>query len=172
MDIKQFTEDTLAEIDRDLDVAMSGLTTEELNWRPTNEANPIGFTLWHMARAEDFWISGFALNQPQVFVQEGWSKKWGIPPEDTGGRYTKEQVDSFVAPRVDEIRQYERAVRKVTTDYLQTFDPGDFDFKPESNNPRHQGYNLGRMFGHILCELSQHLGHIRYLRGLQRGMNQ
>ncbi|MQF68777.1 DinB family protein [SAR202 cluster bacterium AD-804-J14_MRT_500m] len=172
MDIKQFTEDTFAEIDHDLDVAMDGLTTEELNWRPTDQANPIGFTLWHMARAEDFWINGFALQQTQVFVQEGWPEKWGIPAGDTGGGYTKEQVNSFATPDVNEIRQYERAVRKVTIDYLRGLGPADFDFKPESKNPRHQGYNIGRMFGHILCELSQHLGHIRYLRGLQRGINQ
>jgi len=171
MDINQYTADTLAEIDRDLDTALDGLTNAELDWRPTDQANPIGFTLWHLARAEDFWVSGFALKQTQVFSRDGWAQKWNIPPEDTGGRYTNEQVTAFVTPPVAEVRQFDRAVRKVTLDYLRTLQPADYDVQPETDIDRQRGYTIGRMFGHLLCELSQHIGHIRYLRGLQRGIN-
>ena len=30
---------------------------------------------------------------------------------------------------------------------------------------------IGKMFGHVIVEESQHLGQIAYLRGLQRGLN-
>jgi len=30
---------------------------------------------------------------------------------------------------------------------------------------------MGKVFSLLLCEITQHIGHIAYLRGLQRGLN-
>ena len=103
--------------------------------------------------------------------KKGWTQKWEIPAADTGARYEKEDLASFVTPPVEEICAYGREVRAQTLEYLSNLKEADFAAMPQTDNPRQRGYTIGRMFGHILCELSQHLGHVRYLRGLQRGLN-
>jgi len=169
--IQRLIEETLLEIDSDLQVALEGLAVAELNWSPTNESNSIGFTFWHQTRAEDAWISDFAIGRQQIFERDCWAMIWKISPADTGFNYGKDQLAMFITPPISELHQYANAVRRQTLEYLQKLSEVDFDLKPDSDHPYRKGYTLGRMFGHILCELSQHLGHIRYLRGLQRGLN-
>ena len=171
MDVKQLVEETLLETDRDLQRALEGLTPQELVWRPSDEANSIGFNLWHMTRAEDDWISTFPRTVTQVFARDGWANRWNIPEDDNGYGYDKDKLAGFVAPPVEELWQYNRAVRKETLEYMMGLTPQDFDIEPQPNRPSRKGFTIGRMFGHILCEVSQHLGHVCYLRGLQRGLN-
>ena len=171
MDVKQLVTETLQEIDKDLEAALEGLTTEEMDWRPGDEANSIGFTLWHLIRAEDHWLSGFAMKLSDLFERDGWDKCWGMAGASTGWGYGKEELAAFVTPPIKELWQYGRDVRTRTLEYMASIDAAQFLETPFSSNPWHEGYTIGRMFGHILCELSQHLGHVRYLRGLQRGIN-
>jgi hypothetical protein len=171
MRIHTLIAETFIEIDNDLRIALEGLKIGELDWRPSNEANSIGFTLWHQTRAEDVWISEFALGGQQIFERDRWSVTWKIALADTGFNYGKDQLFAFKIPPISELNEYAAAVRLQTLEYLHGLRPSDFDLKPDTDHPWRQGYTIGRMFGHVLCELSQHLGHIRYLRGLQRGLN-
>ena len=171
MDVKQLVEETLLETDGDLERALEGLTPQELAWRPSNEANSISFNFWHMTRAEDDWISTFPRTVGQVFARDDWANRWNIPEADNGYGYDRDKLASFVAPPVEELWQYNRAVRKETLEYMRGLTSQDFDLEPPPNMPFREGFTIGRMFGHILCEVSQHLGHICYLRGLQRGLN-
>ena len=171
MNTNQLLEETFKEMDGDFERALQGLTPHELAWRPSPEANSIGFTFWHLTRAEDIWVNDFARKVPQVFARDGWASKWGVPPGDTGAGYDKAKLTQFKNPPIEELWQYNRTVRQETLRYLKGLAAKDFDVAPPTDNPRRQGYTVGRMFGHILCEVSQHLGHVRYIRGLQRGIN-
>lgn len=172
MEVKQLLIETFLEIDRGLERSLDTLTHEELIWRPIEEANSIAFTFWHLARAEDVWVNKIAQKSPQVFGRDGWSHRWNIAAEDTGAGYTKENLAAFISPSIEELWEFYRSVRIGTLDYIDKLNLVDLDQLIEYDDPRIQGYTVGRMFGHIICELSQHLGHIRYLRGLQRGLNQ
>lgn len=172
MDVRQLIEETLLEMEGDLERSLDGLTPEELAWCPNKDANANGFSFWHLSRAEDVWVSGFALQQPNVFERDDWAEKWNIPAQDTGFGYSREQLASFPNIPLDELWKYHRAVRQQSLDYLKTLSPRDFDYMPPAEHPRRKGYTIGRMFGHLLSEIGQHLGHIRYLRGLQRGIDQ
>lgn len=171
MEAKQMVEETLRELEEEIGRAMEGLTSEELAWRPSEQANSIGFIFWHTWRAEDVWVSDFALNQPSVFQRDGWAEKWELPPKDTGYGYTPERLAAFNIPPTDELWEYHGAVRKQSLDHLNSLSPSDFDHKPTTSNLRRQGYTIGRMYGHLICEIGQHVGHIWYLRGLQRGID-
>ena len=171
MDVKQLVEETFLEMDKGFERSLEGLTPQELSWKPNDEANSIGFTFWHLTRAEDVWINGIARKVPQVFERDGWAQKWNIPAGDTGAGYDKEKLASFVTQPLEELWQFNRVVRGETLEYMKGITAPDFDLTIQTDNPRIQGYTIGRMFGHILCEVSQHLGHVRYLRGLQRGLN-
>ncbi len=172
MEVGQMVEQTFLELEQDLERALDGLTSQELTWRPNSEANSISFTFWHLSRAEDLWVSAFALQKPHIFERDGWVRKWGIPVRDSGFGYSAEQLAAFPTPPVDELWQYHRAVHQQSLDYLNTLKPQDFDYSPPTDNPRRQGYTVGRMFSHLFCEFGEHVGHIRYLRGLQRGLDQ
>lgn len=171
MDVMQLVAETLQEIDTDLEAALDGLTTEEVVWRPSDEANAIGFSLWHMIRAEDTWLSGFAQGLPHIFERNGWDRRWNQVDAGTGWGYGKEELGAFVTPPVSEIWEYGREVRAQTLEYMAGLRADQLSNTSPWATPYQQGYTIGRMFGHILCELSQHLGHIRYLRGLQRGLD-
>lgn len=171
MDVMQLVAETLQEIDRDLESALDDLTTEEVEWRPSDEANSIGFNLWHLIRVEDSWVSGFAQGMPDLFERNGWDRKWNQVDAGNGWGYGKEELAAFATPAIKELWQYGREVRTQTLEYMAGLRAEQLSETPPSANPWQQDYTIGRMFGHLLCELSQHLGHIRYLRGLQRGLD-
>lgn len=171
MDVMQLVAETLQEIDTDLETALDGLTMEEVMWRPSDEANSIGFSLWHLIRAEDSWLSGFAQGLPHLFERNGWDRRWNQVNAGTGWGYGKEELAAFVTPPMDELWQYGREVRTQTLEYMAGLRADELSNTSPWATPFQQGYTIGRMFGHLLCELSQHLGHIRYLRGLQRGLD-
>ena len=171
MDVMQLVAETLQEIDTDLEEALDGLTTAEVVWRPSDEANSIGFSLWHLIRAEDSWLSGFAQGLPHLFERNGWERRWNQADAGTGWGYGKEELAAFVTPPMDELWQYGREVRTQTLEYMAGLRADELSNTSPWATPFQQGYTIGRMFGHLLCELSQHLGHIRYLRGLQRGLD-
>ena len=172
MESTQMVEETFQELERELTHQLGDLTRDELVWSPNEESNSICFLFWHIGRAEDIWVSDYSLKRPQVFERGGWASRWDIPVEDTGFGYGPEQLAAFPNPPIEELRQYHDDVRAESLTYLKSLGPEDFDTIPASDHPRRKGYTIGRVWGHLLCEIGQHLGHIAYLRGLQRGINQ
>ena len=167
----KLVEDTLLEMDDELKGALDGLTPDELSWRPTTWANSIGFTLWHVTRAEDLWIQKSTQGIPQLFETGEWAGKWGIPSDHHGAGYDEDKLASFPNPPLEELLGYYGAVRQHTIKYLGQLTEEGLVGSLKAPVPRHKDYTVGRMFSHLLSEIGQHLGHIRYVRGLQRGLN-
>ena len=170
MDAIRVVADTLDEMEEDLVEALGGLSPEELSWTPSKGTNSIGFTFWHVTRAEDVWINRYAQGGPELFERGGWAARWGIPVADTGAGYDEAQVAAFSTPPVKELNQFYRAMRLETQHYMKGLSPEALDQLLKVPSPRRPGYTVGRMFGHLMSEIGQHVGHIRYLRGLQRGL--
>jgi len=63
---------------------------------------------------------------------------------------------------------YSDAVRSRTIDYLQSITPDEFDKVVKT--PLGE-FTAGQILSLFMVELTQHIGHIAYLRGLQRGIN-
>lgn len=169
MDVKGFVVDTLKEMEEDLEAALEGLTTQELSWVPVRWANSIGFTLWHVIRAEDLWIHRAERGVPQTHAERGWADKWRIPPKDSGYCYDEGKLANFPTPPLDQLLLYYREVRRDTLSFLDGLAPDKLDEPLVVPGPL--GYSNGRMLGHLISEIGQHVGHIRYLRGLQRGLD-
>ena len=169
MDVKRLVVDTLKEMEDDLERALDGLTPEDLSWVPAKWANSIGFTFWHVIRAEDLWIHRFARGVPETFAEQGWADKWGIPARDSGYGYDESKLADFPTPSLDELFLYYREVRRDMLGFLDSLTPDMLDEPLASPSPT--GYSNGRMLGHLMSEIGQHVGHIRYLRGLQRGLD-
>jgi len=123
-----------------------------------------------MTRAEDNWIQKYGQGEPAIWEREGWCRRLGLPAEDHSGcGYTAEQVSAFPRIAIRELLAYHEAVRQGTRLFLTTLSPDKLEECPQTEPPYHE--NVGSMLSHVICEIGQHVGHVRYVRGLQRGLN-
>lgn len=100
---------------------VQGMSREQLLWRPEGTpANPIGFILWHLARREDYHLQTRIGGSPQVWIAEGWDKRLGLDPEETGFGFTPEQVRDFPMPALQDIIAHYQRVRARTLEYLRS----------------------------------------------------
>ncbi len=141
------------------------LTPAELGKRLGPQANPIGWTLWHMVRVEDMWVQFFAQKQLEVWESQGWAKQLNLPVRDTGFGHTQAQVAAFPALPLDTSLAYFSAVRASTITYLKSLPPEGYDVVPRERRP---DMTVGSMFRQVINELHQHLGQIAYIKGVLR----
>ena len=178
MEIKELIEGTLDDYRNRLETALAGLTTEELAWRPDHQSNSIGFILWHLARVEDRWISYVVRGDEDIWVKNHWYRKFGLAELDHGVGFTLEQVARFPALSLEDLLGYVHEVHRETAGFVQQLQATDLDVVPgripfPPSTPRgSEAWSVGRMFRQLFGELNQHLGQIRYLRGMIRGFNQ
>ena len=154
----------------DLRRALDGLTPEERRFQPGPESNHIDFTVWHMARVEDDWMQRFAQRTDAVWKREGWHEKLGLPERDSGFGYSAEQVTALPSFYFDQLMDYYDGVRTETGRFLDGLSEEDLELTPHPE--RRPGYTIGKMLSHVIVEESQHVGHVAYLRGLQRGLGE
>ena len=179
MSLIEFARDTLEDYRRRLYRTLDGLTIDELNWRPNAEANSIAFVVWHTSRVEDRWFQVFCQGVPDIWVRDEWHRRLGLGETDVGVRYTVEQLGAFPKLTNDDIRGYFEAVRGGTLKYLEDLDPAALDTSPgrspfpefDSGTGRFASFTIRRMFRQLIGEEMQHLGHVGFLRGLQRGLD-
>ena len=170
METAVFTRAMFERMQQAIDMALEGLTTDELKWKPGPEANPIGFILWHQSRAEDGFVRGMIQGKPQLWTKGGWFRRFNMPkdPQDSGWGYTVEQVNAFAVPDLDTLKGYASSVRADTIRYLKKASTEDF---AEIRKTPFGDLTVGQLFAMILCEIAQHVGQIAYIRGLQKGHN-
>ena len=171
MKTSDFILDTLDRMQNAVMAAVDGLSSQELTWRPKEEANSIGFTLWHQIRCEDAFVQGMIQRKPQVWVSERWYEKLNLPenPMDVGYDYTAEQVATFPVPALKDLLEYAEATRAQTVGYLKTMNADSLD--KVIKTPFFGELTIGQVLAILLCEITQHIGQIAYIRGLQRGLN-
>ena len=170
MDFRDVVRLGLAEYLDELRKALDGLTAEERRFQPTPESHHIDFAVWHMARVEDDWIQRFARGTDTVWQGEGWDARLGLPPRDSGVRYTAEQVAALPGFDIDEMMAYYDSVRRETLAYLDTLSDSDLGKCPQPE--RRPGYTVAKMLAHVVVEEAQHTGQVAYIRGMRRGLGQ
>src|SRR5438270_5463319 len=128
MDSKDILLDLYSRIQRTLTMSLKDLTPEQLQFRPGPESNSIAWLVWHLTRVQDKQVSEIA-GKEQAWISDAWHEKFGKPadPEDTGQRYTAEQVASVKPPSAQQLLDYFEAVLKRSMEYLQTVTSSDLD---------------------------------------------
>ena len=141
---------------------LRGLTDEDLLYRPNAHTNPMGWLLWHQARAEDGLFSRLS-NTPQTWLTGQWHATFGMAPDpdDRGIGHSLEQVMAFRAT-VAHLQGYAAAVREKTLATLQSFTPEDLEREvPAFGGTR----KVGELLGVFLIDQLHHSGQVCYLRG-------
>ena len=99
---------------------VGGLAPHQLLWAPSGPvSNPIGFIFWHMGRREDMHLQNRIQGREQLWTAEGWNRRLGLDPEETGFGFTSEQVAAFPLPSLDDLAAYYNRVRDNTIVYLK-----------------------------------------------------
>jgi len=168
MKYQQLVAGLYAKLSQEIDMLLDGLTVGDLNRKPAEDTNPIGWLLWHPTRGMDRAISD-TTGQEQVWVKDGWYKKFGREPNpgDTGFGHTKEQVAAFKSPDGETLKGYFQAVLARVNDYLENeLDETELErevVRPTLNNMKLPVHAL--IIG-SLNDAFQHVGQAGYVRGL------
>ncbi len=141
-----------------------GLTDELSAYRPTAEANSIGWLIWHSARVQDAQVADIA-GVGQAWTSQGWVDRFGLdlPRDDTGYGHSAEDVGKVRAP-AGLLAGYYRAVHAMTLAYVATVSADELTRVVDTrwDPPVTASVRLVS----IVDDCAQHLGQAAYLRGI------
>jgi len=142
---------------------VSELSDEQLRWRPSPQAHSIGWTLWHVARADDNVV--FDLTGISLWRRGGYPARWGHPESGAGTGWDDEAAASLPLPPRDELLAFAREIFAAA------------DTARDALDERHYGDGIDSRFlserstrGEVvMTELvhdNRHLGELEYIKGL------
>ncbi len=169
MELKDYIIIQLEGSKRMLNRVLDTLKQPELGWRPACGCNSIGLILFHVIRSEDSFIQARLQNKPELWESGKWYEKMNLPATEVGAHYTVDQVNAFQVPDLKDMMAYFEAVRQSTMDYVKGLKPADFDRK--FTLPRFGETTVAAMLSIVTSHMSQHLGEMSYIRGIERGMD-
>ena len=146
---------------------LKDLTPQELVAGPKPH---IAWLTWHMARVQDQNFSELAGHE-QVWIAEGWHKRFGMPPEPkdyaSGHSQTPELLDAFSVRDKHLLLEYYNAVLERTKAYLSTLSGHGLD--RVLNEPRYQPLpTVAVRLVSVIADNMRHAGQIEYLAGFIR----
>jgi hypothetical protein len=145
--------------------SVDGLTPEQLRFRADDEANSIGWLVWHLTRIQDDHVADVAGHE-QVWTSGGWSDRFGLPlePGDTGYGHGPDDVAAVSIESPQLLLDYYDAVHSRTVSYLQGLSDADLDriVDPNWEPPVTLGVRLVSVVG----DDWQHAGQAAFVRGV------
>jgi hypothetical protein len=145
---------------------LDGLDVGQLTQRVGDEANPIGWLVWHLTRVQDHHVSEL-LDTDQIYLDgSGWPARFGSPAEanDVGYGHTPAQVDRVRPESARSLVDYHAAVDARTRTLLAGLTPeGCSEVVDRRWDPP---VTLGVRLVSIADDSLQHLGQAAYVRGL------
>ena len=164
MDVSDLLTDALGRVRAQVPDVVSGLSDDDLAWRPDPEANSMAWLLWHLTRIEDDHVADVA-GQEQVWTADGWAERFDLPFSPGEHGYAMSAADvGKVRVSGDLLAGYYDAVAARTASYVATLTPDDLDrVVDEQWDPP---VTLGVRLVSVVNEVNAHLGQAQYLRGL------
>jgi len=148
--------------------ASEGLDADQLVERPVDDANTIGWLLWHLARVQDDHIADI-LGEEQTWVGGDWASRFGLEPDpsNTGYGHSADEVLSVRPDGPAAITGYLDAVQQRTETMLRSIAPEDLDRVIDDNwDPP---VTLGVRLVSIADDSLQHVGQAAYVKSLAAG---
>jgi len=156
--------DAFARIQEEVHVVVEDLDSKGLAFRPSDDANSIGWLVWHLARVQDDHISELA-NVEQVWVKGGWAETFALPYDKsaTGYGHTSEEVAQLeVIP--EQLLGYYDTVHTHTLDFIQKL--RDDDYERPVDDSYDPPVTLATRLVSVLSDDLQHIGQAAFVRGL------
>lgn len=165
MHAKDVLIDGYGRIQEEVHAAVDGLGPEELNARPSGDANSIAWLIWHLTRVQDDHIAD-ASGLDQVWLAQDWSKRFGLklPLGDTGYGHSPAKVAKVRVDSPDLLTGYYDAVHEQTLGFVRGLTAKDLERVVDENwDPP---VSLGVRLVSVLSDDLQHVGQAAYVRGL------
>jgi hypothetical protein len=156
--------DSLERVRENVQAVLDGLSSDDLAHRPTREANPIGWLVWHLTRVQDVHVAEVAGTE-QAWTADGFAGRFDLPYDTTAHGYgqSSEEVGEFRAD-AELLAAYYDAVHERTVDYFAGLGPDDLDRVVDENwDPP---VTLGVRLVSVIDDDAQHVGQAAYVRGL------
>ncbi|KRE56117.1 DinB family protein [Phycicoccus sp. Soil748] len=157
--------DAFTRIREGVERVVDGLDADQLAQRPADDANTVGWLVWHLSRVQDDHVAD-AAGLEQVWTSGGWHERLGLPFEaaETGYGHSAEQVAQVRGVDADQLLGYLDAVHQQTLAYVEGLSPEDLDRVVD----RHWDppVTLGVRLVSVVNDDTQHLGQAAYARGL------
>jgi hypothetical protein len=144
--------------------AVNGLSSEELAFRPDDDANSIAWLVWHLTRIQDDHVAGVDGNE-QVWTARGWAERFALPLDvkDTGYGHDAEQVAAVTADAPSLLGYYEDVHGK-TLGFVRSLAASDLArVVDRSWDPP---VTLGVRLVSVIVDDLQHVGQAAYIRGI------
>lgn len=166
MDHRALLLDAFGRIQENMQLCLDELTSEQLVYRPSEQANSLGWLAWHLSRVQDDHVSDLA-GQPQAWIADGWHARFGklADPNDTGFGDTPEQVAALRPSDARLLLDYYAAVHQRSISYLEQVTAEELDRvldEPRWTPPPTVGVRLVS----VVADCLQHVGQMAYVRGL------
>ncbi|HEX8509907.1 MAG TPA: DUF664 domain-containing protein [Propionibacteriaceae bacterium] len=148
---------------RELVVSVTaGLGEDELGYRVTPEANPIGWLVWHLTRVSDDHLAE-AAGVPQVWP--AWRDRFGLPFDAWATGYGQTAAEAGqVQVSAELLVGYHADVHALAQRYLKSLTPEELErVLDESWDPP---VTVSVRLVSVIGDCLQHLGQAAYVRGL------
>ena len=165
MTVADLLSDAFGRIQQLVTRTVTGLTTEQLAYRPQPAANSIGWLIWHLTRIQDDHIAD-AAGTEQVWTAGGWYDRLGLPFDagDTGYGHDSEQVAAVRIGEAEQLIGYHDAVYRRTVEFVAGLTEQDLTRVVDTSwDPP---VTLGVRLVSVLGDDWQHAGQASYLKGL------
>ncbi len=165
MHAKDVLIDAFSRIQEEVRAAVEGLSVEDLDARPSADANSIAWLVWHLTRVQDDHVAD-AAGLDQVWLAQGWEKRFGLglPRHDTGYGHSSQQVAKVRVDSGDLLTGYYDAVHEQTLGVLREVTAKDLErVVDERWTP---AVTFGVRLVSVLADDLQHVGQAAYVRGL------
>jgi len=145
---------------------VEGLNADQLAFRLDDEANTIGWLVWHLSRVQDDHIADVSGDE-QLWTAKGWAERFALPftPDATGYDQTPDEVSSVRASE-DDLLDYFEVVHAHTVSYLRSL--ADRDLDRVVDNSFVPAVTLGVRLMSVLADELQHAGQAAFVRGMLR----
>ena len=144
--------------------AISGLSPEELGFRPGGASNSIGWLVWHLARVQDDHVAALR-EAEQVWTAGGWAERFALPlaVTDIGYGHSPQEV-GMVTTNASLLAGYFEEVHDATVTYIEGLSDADLDrVVDERWNPP---VTCSVRLVSVVADDLQHVGQAAYVRGI------
>jgi hypothetical protein len=149
--------------------AVTGLTPDQLSYRPDPDANSIAWLVWHLTRIQDDHVAGVA-SREQVWISKGWAERFGLPFHLRAHGYGHSSAD-VAEVKVDSaelLTGYYDAVHEQTLRYVAGI--RDDDLSRVVDRAWDPPVTLGVRLVSVISDDLQHAGQAVFIRGMiERG---
>lgn len=151
----------LAEVRRDVQEQVAGLTVAHLDWHPDPQTESIGTLLLHLDAVEWSWMHQDIFGAPDAAYPGSWDEAMPIRGDvaQVRGRPLDRYLDQLAATRAETLR------------LLAAFTAADLtrlvgEAPPPGREPRSELYTIDWIIWHVIEHEATHVGQIELLRRL------